>query len=247
MTNSRFLQGPVGTSRPVPDPRKAEMGSNRWEDKRPLESPGNTCISLVGMSGAGKTFLSKRLEALGFQRVSVDERIEDRLRQELPKDQRGLQAVANWVGFPEDPWYAQRAAIYLKLEEAVLSSELDRLEAASPGGVGPYVLDTTGSVVYLSNEVLSRLREATTVIHLETPVQVRREMYAAFMKKPTPLIWRHPSGGGHGPIPEAASGDAFLQLIDAREKAYQALAHETLGYDERRAPDFDVGSRFKAG
>jgi shikimate kinase len=199
------------------------------------------------MSGAGKTYLSQRLETMGFERVSVDEKIEDLLRNELPVDRRGLQVVANWVGIPEDPWYAERSAKYLDLEETVLASELDRLEDASTIGLHRYVLDTTGSVVYLGSRLLSRLREATTVIHLETPPRIRQEMFTAFMAKPTPLIWREPTDSGEGPLPEKASGDAFLKLIEAREKAYRALAHETLGYEERRSADFDLRSRFSAG
>lgn len=196
------------------------------------------------MSGAGKTYLSQSLQSMGFERVSVDERIEDRLRDELPPDQRGLQVVANWVGFPEDPWYAERSRRYLELEESVLSAELHRLATASPKEIDRYVLDTTGSVVYLEDRLLSRLRSATTVIHLETPAPIRREMYADFMAKPTPLIWRSPTDPEGDSVPEKASGESFLQLIEAREEAYRALAHKTLGYEERRSADFDFESRF---
>src|SRR6202161_2386717 len=71
-------------------------------------------IALVGMSGAGKTFWSKRLAANGRPAISCDDRIEERLTGPLAAaGYSGINGVAAGVGGPGKAADAQREADYL--------------------------------------------------------------------------------------------------------------------------------------
>src|SRR5437667_182657 len=71
-------------------------------------------IALIGMSGAGKTFWTKRLAASGHPYVSCDDQIERRLQSRLATGgYAGINGVAAWMGWPDSPTYAEREAEYL--------------------------------------------------------------------------------------------------------------------------------------
>ena len=121
-------------------------------------------IALVGMSGAGKTFWSKRLAANGRPAISCDDRIEERLGGQLAAaGHTGINGVAAWMGWPDSETYAQREADYLSAEIAALDEVLSELEQDPAREL---VLDTTGSVIYTGNNILMRLRRQMTVVYL---------------------------------------------------------------------------------
>src|SRR3984885_4726858 len=121
-------------------------------------------IALVGMSGAGKTFWSKRLAANGRPAISCDDVIEKRLGAQLASDgYSGINGVAAWMGWPDSATYAQREADYLSAEIAALDEVLSELERDPKREL---VLDTTGSVIYTGNNILMRLRRQMTVVYL---------------------------------------------------------------------------------
>jgi hypothetical protein len=78
-------------------------------------------VALVGMSGAGKTFWTKRLAASGRPALSCDDGIEARLKSRLAAGgYAGINGVAAWMGWPDSATYAQREAEYLAEEIGVL-------------------------------------------------------------------------------------------------------------------------------
>ena len=122
-------------------------------------------LALVGMSGSGKTFWTRKLAAAGWRAVSCDDAIEARLAPRLAAGGFvGINGVAAWMGWPDSPAYAEREAEYLAEEIAVMDEFLSALEKDESGV--PMVLDTTGSVIYAQNNLLMRLRRAMTVVHL---------------------------------------------------------------------------------
>src|SRR5450432_583590 len=127
-------------------------------------------LALVGMSGSGKTFWSRKLAAAGWTAVSCDDLIEKRLAPRLAAGgYAGINGVAAWMGWPDSPTYAEREAEYLAEEIAVVDEYLRTLEADCTGK--PMVLDTTGSVIYAQNNILMRLRRQMTVVHLASTEQ----------------------------------------------------------------------------
>src|SRR4029077_12447299 len=86
-------------------------------------------LALIGMSGTGKTFWSKRLAQAGRPAYCCDDRIEQRLQSRLGTGgDAGINGVAAWMGWPDNPTYAQREAEYLAEEIAVLGEVLTDLE-----------------------------------------------------------------------------------------------------------------------
>src|SRR5262249_24436756 len=66
-------------------------------------------IALVGMSGAGKSFWTKRLSASGRPSVCCDDQIEVRLKpRRMAGGYAGINGVAAWMGWPDSPTYAER-------------------------------------------------------------------------------------------------------------------------------------------
>jgi len=82
-------------------------------------------LALVGMSGSGKTFWSRKLAAAGWTTVSCDDLIEKRLAPRLAAGgYSGLNGVAAWMGWPDSPTYAERESEYLAEEIAVVDEFL---------------------------------------------------------------------------------------------------------------------------
>ncbi len=121
-------------------------------------------LALVGMSGAGKSFWTKKLAAEGWAAISCDDRIEEKLASRLAAGgYSGINGVAAWMGWPDNEKYAEREAEYLEEEIHTLGEVLTGLEREPDK---PLVLDTTGSVIYTGNNLLLRMRRRMTVVYL---------------------------------------------------------------------------------
>src|SRR3989442_15908630 len=100
-------------------------------------------LAFIGMSGAGKTFWTKKLAQTGRPAIGCDDRIEDRLRTHLAGEgYSGIGGVAAWMGWPSSAAYAQREARYLAAEIVVLGGILGALGASRQpvlrsGSTGP--------------------------------------------------------------------------------------------------------------
>ena len=142
-------------------------------------------LALIGMSGAGKTFWTKKLAAHGCAAVSCDDRIEERLAPRLARGgYTGINGVAAWMGWPDSASYGERESQYLGDEIQVLDEALTSLERDRGCSM---ILDTTGSVIYAGNNLLYRLRKQMTVVYLAASPAERQL-----------LIERYLGQAGHG-------------------------------------------------
>src|SRR5260221_6515838 len=86
-------------------------------------------IALIGMSGAGKTFWTRRIAETGVAAISCDDVIEEKLAPRLKAGGfEGINGVAAWMGLPGSATYAGRGAQYLAGEVNALDENLSRLE-----------------------------------------------------------------------------------------------------------------------
>jgi hypothetical protein len=194
----------------------------------PLSSPLR--IALVGMSGTGKTFWTKRLAASGRHSLCCDDGIEARLRPRLAGGgHAGINGVAAWMGWPDSPTYAEREAEYLAEEIGVLDEVLTRLERDEAGEL---VLDTTGSVIYSGNNVLRRLRRLMTVVHLAASPDEEQLLIRRYLTDPKPVLWRGAFRSRNGETPRDTVARCYPMLIAARRQSYEALAHCTIPVTE---------------
>ncbi len=182
----------------------------------------DTVLSLIGMSGSGKTYWSGKLAECGFRRVSCDELIEERLAPELPKNREpGVRGVAHWMGTPESDAFREREARYLACEAEVMRDVIRQLEM----GVGPSVIDTTGSVVYLGDAICRRLVELSTIIYLEASPSEHATLIKCYLENPKPVIWGEHFTRDPGESLEAAIARCYPQLLAHRKGLYEKYAH----------------------
>jgi shikimate kinase len=195
-------------------------------------------LALIGMSGAGKTFWTKKLAAYGCATVSCDDRIERGLASRLAAGgYTGINGVAAWMGWPDGPDYADREAQYLSEEIHVLDEVLGDLERERNRSL---VLDTTGSVIYTDNNLLYRLRKQMTVVYLAASDAERQLLVERYLHDPKPVLWRGAFVPRKGEAPRDTVARCYPALIDARRRSYQALAHVTLQVSELRDPGMDA-------
>lgn len=197
-------------------------------------------VALIGMSGAGKTFWTKRLAESGRPSISCDDRIEQRLRSRLDiGGHAGINGVAAWMGWPDSATYAERESEYLAEEIAALDEILTELVRDSAREL---ILDTTGSVIYTGNNVLLRLRRQMTVVHLAASPAEQQLLIDRYLTDPKPVLWRGAFQPRKGETPRETVARCYPALIAARRQSYQALAHCTLPVAALRDASLDANS-----
>src|SRR6266571_299270 len=198
-------------------------------------------LALVGMSGTGKTFWTKKLAASGHPAISCDDKIEERLAPKLAAGgYEGINGVARWLGWPDSATYAEREAEYLAEEILTLDEVLTELEQHPEESL---VLDTTGSVIYTGNNLLMRLRRHMTIVYLAASAEEQQVLIERYLNDPKPVLWRGAFRAKPGESPrETVSrcypaliaarrqrvSRCYPALIAARRQSYEALAHCTL-------------------
>jgi len=197
-------------------------------------------LSLVGMSGSGKSFWSGRLSRAGFRRFCCDDLIAAGLRTELGPAGGSIAAVGRWMGFPFERQYKEREASYLACEVEVMGQILEELSNSADNPDEDIVVDTTGSVVYTGERTLRKLREATTIVHLETPIEIQKLMLRTYMKNPRPVLWREVFSREPEETNDQALARCYPQLLASREQQYKKLAHVTVSHYKRHKAGFKV-------
>lgn len=202
-------------------------------------------LALVGMSGAGKSYWTRRIAASGYPSVSCDSQIEDRLQSRLEGGgHSGINGVAAWMGWPDRSSYAEREAAYLAEEISTLDEVLTSLEKNPAQDL---VLDTTGSVIYVGNHLLHRLRKQMLIVYLAASAAEQQLLIRRYLEDPKPVLWR----GAFQPRPAEAPRDTVARcypaLIAARRQSYEALAHCSIPVAELRELANPAGSDTSAG
>ncbi len=177
-------------------------------------------LCLVGMSGVGKSFWAKRLAARGWTRHDCDGAIGARLASviAIAPGEEPVHALGRWMGMPWSAGYPEREARYLALEEAVTREALDAPH-------DPAVIDATGSVIYLSEELQRAIRARCRVVYLRTPEHERAAMLRRYLEEPKPVVWAGAFAADRGEPPEHALPRCYEQLLAIRDERYRALAH----------------------
>lgn len=184
---------------------------------------GTLAVCFVGMSNCGKSHWSWQLrDHYGFNLLSVDRHIESGLEPILRADGHvGIEGLAAWMGFPTDDRFALNQATYLELEEQITGE-------ASPSAGKNSVLDTTGSVVYLSKETRERLITNYLVVHLEAGDELLAVMTDNYFKTPKPVVWGDAFNRADGESPDDALRRCYPSLLKERRKKYAEMAHVTI-------------------
>ena len=137
-------------------------------------------IALIGMSGAGKSYWSKKMEENGYRRYNCDEMIAERLGPKIRGNGSTTINLAKWMGQPFSAGYIKAQKIYLELEEAVVEQICYELENSVAINT-PVVVDTTGSLIYLQKNLIHRLRALTKMIYLRLPEEQYDQLFDNFI------------------------------------------------------------------
>src|SRR5882762_6469726 len=215
---------------------QAIVGSSTMAVQSNKESPLR--LALIGMSGAGKTFWTKKLAESGVPAISCDDRIEQKLAPRLAAGgYAGINGVAAWMGWPDGLTYGQRESDYLTEEIHTLDEVLTELEKHREKSL---VLDTTGSLIYVGNNLLMRLRRQMTIVYLAASAQEQQLLIERYLNDPKPVLWR----GAFQPRPKESPRETVARcypaLIAARRQSYEALAHCTLQVASLRGASLDA-------
>ncbi len=196
-------------------------------------------ISLIGMSGTGKSYWSFQLAQRGFVRFGCDDMIERRLAHQIFGTQRSFD-MGHWLGFPYDPDYHDRERLYLAREVDVMVDIFEAIKSDDTIREQPVVIDTTGSVIHTGTRTLDELAGSSIILHLETPPEVLKRMRDAYLRRPRPVLW----ADHFQPRPNESNTQAlnrcYETLLVNREKQYRRYAHKTLGWDTRHAKGFSI-------
>jgi shikimate kinase len=183
-------------------------------------------IALIGMSGTGKTFWTKKLAESGVTAISCDDRIEQKLAPRLAAGGYvGINGVAAWMGWPDSSTYAEREAEYLAEETHTLDEVLVQLQKQPEKAL---VLDTTGSVIYTGNHLLMRMRRLMTIVYLAASAEELQLLIERYLQDPKPVLWRGAFQPKPRETPRETVARCYPALIEARRRSYEALAHCTL-------------------
>jgi len=173
-------------------------------------------IAFVGMSNIGKSFRARELEEYrDFERYTIDDHIGKSLG--IKSDEE----LAHWLGMPYDTQFRKNQFRYLDLEgklTKLAKIPLDR----------NFVLDTTGSVIYLANEILNFLRKNYLIINFRTPKNLRKKMFEKFIENPKPLIWGNIFKQNQNESKFNALKKCYHELLEWRDRKYFELADVTM-------------------
>ena len=200
-------------------------------------------ITLIGMSGSGKSFWSSVLSRHGFQYFGCDREIGRRLVDEGQLSAGSLDLIGRWMGFPFDAGYARREALYLDHEKAVMDRFLTDLESRPPDHASPpVVIDTTGSVIYTGKALRKRLRQQTVVVYLSTSNAYRQALHRAYVENPRPVLWQQHFQKEKGEDDQTALQRCYANLLVDREIRYRHYAHLEICWDPiiESSPEVDT-------
>lgn len=180
-------------------------------------------ITLLGMSGVGKTYWSKQLEDLGWQRICCDDLIGKQL------GIAGIGNVADWMGQPYTEGYNERQQRYLDIERSVMESILSEIKSTPEKKL---VIDTTGGVIYTGDDICQRLQISTTTVYIKLDQSHYAAMLQRYLADPKPVVW-----GQHYHEPISVS---YPELLEYRAAQYARYATVTLPYTVTSQPSFSV-------
>ncbi len=151
-----------------------------------------------------------------------------------------IEALSRWMGYPFDLHYKEREARYLSCEIEVMTQILDELAEAQDHPEMNVVVDTTGSVIYTGEKILSRLRACTTVVYLSTPQEIRKSVIESYVSASRPVLWRKFFVKRPDETNEQALARCYPKLLASRDAEYRKAAHVTISYHSHRAAQFQI-------
>ncbi len=205
-------------------------------------------ITLIGMSGAGKTHISCMLEKWGWQNYSCDyvigeKYLKDQLSHTQNMSAEDISALSEFLGILGGERYGGfPLALFQERQKAYYDAECHALEAMGDEMDAQdkhFVHDSTGSFCEIEDEALvEKIGQQTLFVYLKTGEKEEREVLQRARDYPKPLFFppkflsekleQYLSENNLDSIddiePDAFSRWVFPILFKARKPKYQRLA-----------------------
>lgn len=173
---------------------------------------GELRVALVGMSNAGKTKAGRALQKTGdFEHYEVDADIRRSL------GLTNMNELADWLGLPDSDGYSEREKKYLELEEMYTTVERNAAKNL--------VLDTTGSVVHLSDQAQQKVREDALVVHFDVGNSTLDTLIEKFFETPKPIVWGEYFAPREGEGVRETLIRSYPKLLQERLQRFRSLSH----------------------
>ena len=209
-------------------------------------------ITLIGLSGCGKSTLASRLAAeKDWMSVCCDDLIEKQMEAEAtrasvssaPAIAGNIAGVAGWLGQPYDDGYKDRQKKYFKAENEVTKAliALAKHTAVEEN----LVIDTSGSVIYVDESILSELGRHSVFVYLRLPATDLPAMFAQYLKDPKPVIWQNAFQAKPGESNRAALERCYPLLVEQRLKLYERYADFTIPVSVAKREELNPDSLYK--
>ena len=207
----------------------------------------NKAITLMGMSGAGKTHASCMLARHGWRHYSCDYMIGTKFLN-IPgvsrEDLRPLSAFVGQVGNPAKGGlgleeFKRRQNLYYDAECRSLEDASREIVLLKGGGAGHFINDSTGSLCEIDDQVLlDRIGSLTLFVYIRASREEEMEILERSRQYPKPLFfprdrfdeWLEDFMRQKGIAaveaiePDEFSRWVFPRLFESRLPKYQALA-----------------------
>ena len=186
-------------------------------------------LSLIGMSGVGKSHWARLIESHGYRRIICDELIARQLGPLINPEEKSTLELASWMGNPYQSGYAEAQSKYLALETEVVTNICDELEEKTITNAR-VIVDTTGSLIYLREKLIRRLRNHTKMVYLKHSENNPLGHYQTLLKDPKPVIWGDFYVPMLGEDREASLARCYCELLKFRNREYSRISDCTLEY-----------------
>ena len=191
------------------------------------------------MSNIGKSYLATRLVSeKGFERIGCDDLVETAIGDELKQlGYSGVNDVGRWMGQPYTANYSRNSAKFIECERAVMLDIIARLKLQKANN--PLVIDTSGSVIYVGEDVIQELKTLSKIVYLEASELHREKLFKLYIDEPKPVVW----GESYSRLPGESDFDSLARtyplLLNYRTEQYKRHADLTIPYETHRGMDLD--------
>ena len=196
-------------------------------------------VTLLGMSGAGKTHFSQRLAEWGWTHYSNDYEIAGSLGINVEVDD--LSALSAFIGqVGDEAKGGLNLAEFVHRQKLYYGAECSVLENMPLEGAEKFVNDSTGSFCEIEDEeLIARVAEKTLLVYIETDEDSHKEVIARAVEYPKPLYFPPTKFDGwldeycdvqgidvDAMDPNAFSAWVFPKLFASRLPKYERLAEQ---------------------
>ncbi|MAT43635.1 MAG: hypothetical protein CL609_14955 [Anaerolineaceae bacterium] len=201
-------------------------------------------ITLMGMSGTGKSYWSQKMGTVGFKRYGCDDMISERLLKKLNIENKDTFEMHAWVGFPYEDTHAERAELYFETEIEVMQEIVDLLSKTDHKT--NIVIDTSGSAIYTPPSLMEKLGHLSKMIYLAVTPEMINTMLNKYLQKPVAVLWNGMFEQREGETISESFARCYPKLLSSREELYQKYSHQIIGPEIHRSASLTVQSFIEA-